>query len=85
MSELPTYYLDREDKETRSRILSVKPGKTVQVRVRSEEYPTAKPLVAKGTLNHDSTAFRAALETAQWEHDYDWVALLEWIKAFEEE
>ncbi len=82
--ESPTYYVDVEDKETRSRVESAKPGKPVQVRVRCEESPTDEPIVAKGTLSRDSTKFHVLVETSgrQWLHDEDWKELISRVSAY---
>ena len=86
MSEIasPTYYVDVEDKETRSRVESAKPGKTVQVRVRCEETPADGPIVAKGTRSMDSTKFHVLVKTSgrQWAHDEDWKELISKVSTY---
>lgn len=85
--ESPTYYLDLPAKSVRSSIESAKPGKTVQVRVRSAEDPTAASIGAKGTLNLDSTEFRVVVKTPAGEqtHVRGWVELCKDLAALREE
>lgn len=82
--ESPTYYVDVEDKETRSRVESAKPGKPMQVRVRCEETPADASIVAKGTRSMDSTKFHVLVETSgrQWAHDEDWKELISKVNAY---
>lgn len=80
----PTYYLDLRDAQTRSRIESVKPGKTVQVRVRHEQFPTNDPLIADGTRSLDSKKFYVLVKTSdgEWPHDWEWEELISKVKGF---
>lgn len=80
--ESPTYALDLRNRSNCSTIESAKAGKTIRVLVRSEDDPTAKPIVAKGTRSHDGASFSVVVtraDGAQQHHDWGYKDLLKAI------
>lgn len=82
--ESPTYVLDLRHSLNRSTIESVKPNKEVQVLVRPEEDPAAKPITAIGKLSEDGKVFHVVVFTTvgQQSHTWNWSTLEEEIRAY---
>ncbi len=82
--ESPTYILDFRNSLNRSTIESAKPNKEIQVLVRPEDDPSAKPIAATGKLSEDGTVFHVVVVTTagQQSHTWDWSTLQDAIGAY---